>query len=283
LKDKSKAVVFMLISALAFALMAANVRLAGNIPLFEKVFFRNFVSLLVAFFIILKTKNKILENVENLKYLLARSLLGLLGVVLYFFAINNLFLADSSMLNKLSPFFVTFFAWLFLKEKLSKFQIVALIIAFFSALLIIKPKLELSILPAFAGFLSAMFAGAAYTLVRFLGSREKPATIVFFFSLISVIGMFPLMIMDFKIPTFSQLIFLLGTGIFAAIGQFGLTLAYKFAKASEVAIYNYTNIIFSAIIGYFLWKEISDTWSIVGGMLLISTSIIVYFYSKKKK
>ncbi len=283
MKVKSKAVIFMLISALAFAIMAANVRLAGNIPLFEKVFFRNLVSLLVAFFIIRKSKNKILERKENLKFLLARSLLGLLGVVLYFFAINNLYLADSSMLNKLSPFFVTFFAWLFLKEKLSKFQIIALIIAFFSALLIIKPKFDLTVLPAFAGFLSAMFAGAAYTLVRFLGSREKPATIVFFFSLVSVIVMFPLMMMNFEMPSFIQLLFLLGTGIFAAIGQFGLTLAYKYAKASEVAIYNYTNIIFSAIIGYFLWKEISDTWSIIGGVIVILTSVGVFVYNKNKK
>ena len=283
MKVKSKAVIFMLISALAFAIMAANVRLAGNIPLFEKVFFRNLVSLLVAFFIIRKSKNKILERKENLKFLLARSLLGLLGVVLYFFAINNLYLADSSMLNKLSPFFVTFFAWLFLKEKLSKFQIIALIIAFFSALLIIKPKFDLTVLPAFAGFLSAMFAGAAYSLVRFLGSREKPATIVFFFSLVSVIVMFPLMMMNFEMPSFIQLLFLLGTGIFAAIGQFGLTLAYKYAKASEVAIYNYTNIIFSAIIGYFLWKEISDTWSIIGGVIVILTSVGVFVYNKNKK
>ena len=161
--------------------MAANVRLAGNIPLFKKVFFRNFVSLIVTFFMILKTKSKILGKMENLKYLLARSLLGLLGIVLYFFAINHLFLADSSMLNKLSTFFITFFAWLFLKEKLSKFQIISLVIVFFSVLLIIKPKLEFSVLPAFAGFFSAMFAGAAYTFVRFLGNREKPATIVFFF------------------------------------------------------------------------------------------------------
>ena len=281
--NRSKSVIFMLISALAFAFMAANVRLAGNIPLCEKVFFRNLVSLIVAFFMIRKGKDKIIEKKENLKYLLLRSFLGLLGVVLYFYAINNLYLADSSMMNKLSPFFVTFFAWLFLKEKLSRFQIAALIIVFCSALLIIKPKLELSVLPAFAGFLSAMFAGAAYTLVRFLGNREKPATIVFFFSLVSVIVMFPLMMMKFKIPTFIQLIFLSGTGIFAAIGQFGLTLAYKYAKASEVAIYNYTNIIFSAIIGYFLWKEISDIWSIIGGMILISASAGIFVYNKNKK
>jgi len=152
LKNKSKAVIFMLISSLSFALMGAFVKLAGNIPLFEKVFFRNFVSLLVAFFVIRESKSKVLEKIENLKYLLARSALGLLGVVLYFYAINNLLLADSSMLNKLSPFFVTFFAWLFLKEKLSGFQVTALIFAFFSALLIIKPKFELSVLPAFAGF-----------------------------------------------------------------------------------------------------------------------------------
>ncbi len=128
-----------------------------------------------------------------------------------------------------------------------------------------------------------MFAGAAYTLVRFLGNREKPSAIVFFFSLVSVIGMFPLMMPDFKIPAFIQLIFFLGTGIFAAAGQFGLTLAYKYAEAIEVSVYIYAHILFSALIGFFLWKEVSDILSIAGGIILISTSIGVFVYNLKRK
>ena len=282
MQDKTKGLILMLLSALSFAVMAAMVRLSGDIPLFEKVLFRNLVSLLIAYISIKKSGDLFWGKKENRKFLLARAFTGLCGVVLYFYSVDNMFLADSSMLNKLSPFFVTFFAWLFLKEKISKIQIPSLIVIFFAATLIIKPELDLKILPAFAGFLSAMAAGGAYTLVRYLGSRERPSTIVFCFSFISVLGMIPLALIDFTVPTITQLLFLIGTGIFAAGGQFALTYAYKFAKASELAIYNYTNIIFSAIIGFIIWEEISDTLSIIGGSVIILVSLGVYLYNLRR-
>ena len=117
----------MLISALSFAFMGAMVKLAGDLPVIEKVFFRNLISLIVAFVLIKKAGVPLFGLRKNQKYLLLRSLLGLGGVILYFIAISRLSLADSSMLNKLSPFFVTIFALFFLKEKLLKFHISILI------------------------------------------------------------------------------------------------------------------------------------------------------------
>ncbi|WMJ79813.1 DMT family transporter [Clostridium sp. MB40-C1] len=278
--SKLKAVLLMLLSALCFAFMAAMVKLAGDIPLFEKVFFRNFISLFVAFGILEKRSGSMFGKRENQKYLLARALLGLMGVFLYFYSINNLYLADSSMLNKLSPFFITFFAAIFLKEKLNPIKIISIIVVFIGALLVIKPQWNLSIVPAVAGFLSAAFAGGAYTLVRFLKDRENPSTIVFYFSFISVVGTFPLMMLNFIMPTKIQFMYLILTGVFAAIAQFALTYSYRYAPASEVAIYNYTNIIFSAIIGLFIWNEVPDLFSLIGGLMIVIMAVISYFYDK---
>ncbi|WP_461206173.1 DMT family transporter [Clostridium sp. DL1XJH146] len=279
--NKSKAIVYMVISSFSFAIMGAFVKLTGEIPLYEKVFFRNFISFFIALWFVIKTKENAFGKKENRKYLIARALCGLMGVVLYFNAINDLNLADSSILNRLSPFFVTVFAVIFLKEKLNKIQIPALVIAFIGAIFVIKPKFDLSILPALSGFMSAIFAGAAYTIIRYLKDKENPAVIVFFFSFVSVVVMFPLMIFNFKVPTFSQLVYLILTGVFAALGQLALTNGYRFAPASEVSIYNYTNIIFSAIIGFFIWAEVPDALSLFGGVLIIGVSIVVYQYGKR--
>jgi len=279
--DKPKAVFFMMLSAFAFAMMGAMVKLSGNIPILEKVFFRNLVSLGVAFLFIRKSKVSMFGDRKNQKYLIARSLLGLSGVVFYFYAINNLYLADSSMLNKLSPFFVTLFAFVFLNEKLSKIQIPALIVVFIGALLVIKPRFSFAVLPAVSGTVSAVCAGAAYTLVRYLKNKEHPSTIVFYFSLVSVIGVLPLMLFNFKLPNMMQLFFLVCTGIFAAIGQFSLTFGYKYAPASEVSIFNYFSIVFSAVIGFFLWEEIPDVLSVLGGILIVTAAIITYLYNNK--
>ncbi|EDS78264.1 DMT family transporter [Clostridium massiliodielmoense] len=282
MNNKTKAVLYMLLSALGFAFMGAMVKLAGNLPVIEKVFFRNFISLFVAFGVLKKATGPILGKKENQKYLLARALLGLTGMFLYFYSIDHLKLADSAMLNKLSPFFITLFAIMFLKEELTGMKIVSMIIVFVGALLVIKPQWDLSIIPALAGFLSAAFAGGAYTLVRFLKDRENPSTIVFYFSLVSVLGSFPFMLMNFIMPTKIQFLYLILTGVFAAIAQFSLTYSYKYAPASEVAIYNYVNIVFSGIIGFFIWNEIPDKLSILGGVIILIMATIVYFYNKKR-
>ncbi|EYE87757.1 membrane protein [Fervidicella metallireducens AeB] len=279
--NKRKAIILILLSSFSFAMMQTMVKLAGNLPTFEKVFVRNLISLFIAFSIIYKNKASVFGKKENQKYLLLRSILGLLGVIFYFYSINHLIMADAAMLNKLSPFFVVIFAWIFLKEKLTKRNIISLFIVIIGAMLVIKPKFSLEIIPAAAGFFAAVCAGAAYTLVRFLGNRENPSTIVFYFSLVSVIGVFPLMLLDFVFPTKMQFLYLLGIGIFAALGQFSLTFAYKYGKAAEVAIFDYTNIIFAAILGFTLWGEIPDMYSFIGGILILGTALFNYLYNSK--
>ena len=281
--DTSKGINFILISSLSFAFMGAMVKFAGDIPIYEKVLFRNLISLIIAAIVVYKSKVPLFGKKENRGFLLLRSFFGLSGVVLYFYAIDNMYLADSSMLNKLSPFVVTLLAKFFLKEKIQKFQIPLLVIVFLASLLIIKPELDLSIMPALAGLGSAVAAGSAYTVIRYLGPREKPATIVFIFSLISVVGMLIPTSIVFVMPTFEELMYLIGTGIFAAGGQFALTYAYRFAPASELAIYNYAHIIFSAIVGYMFWSEISDVWSLTGGAIIISVSVASWYFGRNRQ
>lgn len=280
--NKPKAIILMLVSALAFSIMGAMVKLSGDIPLFEKVFYRNLVSLIMAYIMIKNKKTSFFGKKENQKYLLSRSLLGLIGVILSFYALNNLVLSDANMLNKISPFFVTLFAAFFLKEKLSKIQIPVLIIVFTGALFIIKPQFNLSVLPSLSGFISAMCAGAAYTLIRFLREREKAPTIVFYFSFVSIIVMFPLMMMNYQKPTIIQFIYLICVGMFAGIGQLCLTNAYKYAPAAEVSIYVYTSIVFSAIIGFIVWSELPDYLSVIGTVIIISAAIFTYTYNRKR-
>jgi drug/metabolite transporter (DMT)-like permease len=279
--NRPKAVALMLISAFAFSIMSAMVKLSGDIPIFEKVFFRNLIGLIIAYIMVKNSKARLFGKRENQKYLFFRSILGLLGVILNFYALRYLVLSDASMLNKISPFFVTLFAIMFLKEKITKVHIPTLIIVFLGALLIIKPQFNLAVMPSLAGFVSAMFAAGAYVLIRFLSGREKSATIVFYFTFISVIAMFPLMILNYQKPTILQFAFLVGTGIFAAIDQFALTNAYRYAPAGEVSIYNYLSIIFSAIIGFIIWSEVPDFLSVIGTLIIIAVAIFIYVYNEK--
>ena len=282
MSNKTKAVFCMLISALGFTFMSVTVKYVTGIPLFEKAFFRNLISLGVAFFMLKKSSAPMFGRRENQLALLARSSFGLAGVVLNFYAIANLTLADSSMLGKLSPIFVTIMACIFLKEKIDSKQILSIIVTFLGALLVIKPEFSLEMLPSLAGILSAAASGVAYTLLRYLKDKESPDTIIFYFSLISVVFTAPFALAEYVQPTFIQLGLLLATGVFASVGQFGITYAYKYAKATEVSIYNYSAIVFGIILGFIFFGEIPDTLSLLGGAIIIAVAFYIFKHNQKK-
>lgn len=282
MSNKTKAVFSMLISALGFTLMSVTVKYLRDIPLFEKVFFRNLVSLVIAFYLIKKSAVPIFGQKKSQLALFARAGFGLAGVILNFYAITHLTLADSTMLGKLSPIFVTIMACLFLKEKIDKEQIIGIFITFGGALLVIKPEFSLSIIPSLAGLLSAASAGIAYTLLRYLKDKESPDTIVFYFSVVSVVGTLPFVLNDYIMPDSTQLMLLLATGLFASIGQFGITYAYNYSKATEVSVYNYSAIVFGIILGFIFFHEIPDMLSLLGGAIIIGVAYYTFRHNQKK-
>ena len=127
-------------SAFCFALMNMFVRMAGDLPSIQKSFFRNFIALIIAFIVLIRTDEKFKFNKKNLPELLLRSIFGTMGILCNFYAIDHLVLSDASMLNKLSPFFAVICSYFVLKEKVKPFQALAVIVAFIGALFIIKPQ-----------------------------------------------------------------------------------------------------------------------------------------------
>jgi len=276
MKNKKLAILLMLISALSFSFMGVMVKNLSHLPFVEAVFFRNVVSVIIAASMILYKKIPIVQSKKNLKLLIARSVIGLMGVTAYFYSIQNMPLADSAILNKMSPFFVLIFAFILLKERINKYQILTVILAFIGIAFVIKPELDSNILPSLVGLGAAITAGLAYTIIRMLSGKEHPTTIVFFFSAISVLVMLPLLIIYYVQPSTTDFIYLILTGVFAAIGQYCLTYSYKFAKASEVSIYGYATVIFSAILAYILWHENLSFSSIVGILVVLTASYLNY-------
>jgi drug/metabolite transporter (DMT)-like permease len=274
-----RAIAFMVASGLCFALMGATVKLSGDLPLATKVFFRNLVTLGITGAIAVRQRENPFARTPNWARLLLRSAFGLVGVFLYFLALGEMNLADASLLNKTSPFFVTGFAVLILREKLHSRVVPALVAAFVGAMLIIKPGFDASALPALAGLGSGMCAGMAYTLVRSMKGRESPNRIILTFSLVSTAATLPLLLLDPPRPDAMQWWALIGTGVFAAGGQYGLTFAYHHAPAGRISIFTYLHVLFALIVGAALWGERPDLASIAGGVMIVGAA----WWSKGRK
>ena len=273
--DRNKGIVLILLSSLSFALMAATVKFLGDMPIPEKIFFRNLLGAAAVFYIIKKRGKSF--KVNNKKFLAIRLLTGVLGMTSYYYALSKIHLSDAVILHKMAPFFVIIFAAFFLGEKIKKPQYIALVLAIAGAVFVIKPRFDSSVIPSLIAFASALFSGVSYTVIRYLKNSDSPQVIVFYFLTFLVIIMFPFMLTGyFVMPTPTQWIALIFLGVFGTAGQLLMTNAYHFAPAGELSIYTYSNIIFSTFIGLIIWTEIPDYLSLIGGALIITAGIINY-------
>lgn len=284
LSSKTKGVIFIILSALSFTGMNTFVRLAGDLPTMQKVFFRNFVAMIFAFAAMVKAGDSFKPKKGSLKYLLIRSAAGLAGIFGNFYALDKIELSNASMLNKMSPFFALVFSAIFINEKVKPKQAVAIAVAFIGALFIIKPTFgNADLLASLAGFAGGMAAGGAYACVRWLGIKgENGRLIVLFFSVFSCVLTVPYLIFDYHYMTAFQWFALLMAGVFAAGGQFSITAAYTHAPSREISVYDYSQIIFAAVVGFFVFGDIPDVWSFVGYFIIIAMAVWMFVYNNRQ-
>ncbi len=285
IKKKIFGILFILGAALSFALMNLFVNIAGELPLMQKVFFRNFFATIIVFFTLLFSKQKFrIHDKSCILWLFLRAGIGFLGVILNFYAIDHIgSISDASILNKLSPFFAIFFSVFLMKEKPSIPEIIFVLIAFAGAMLVVNPRFDMKIIPALSGFLSGACAGFAYTCVRVLGKKgERNDMIIFFFSAFSTLVSLPFMIIYYVPMTGIQWLYMLLAGLSAAGGQFFITAAYKQAPAKEIAVFDYAQVLFAAILGFLFLNQIPKTLSIIGYVVIIGAAVGNFIYRLEK-
>ena len=281
-----RGVLCLVVSAFGFALMGMFVRMTDlhgdYVSSFQKSFFRNVVALAIAAAMFAKGGGARLNFGEGPAarrwgILLLRATFGTLGIFGNFYAIGKIDLADAMMLNKLAPFFTVLFSWLFIKERLSLRQALCLVGAFAGAMLVVKPGLgAMPLLPALCGLGSGLFAGAAYACVRELGLLKMDGRfIVLFFSAFSCLASLPFLVFDWNPMTATQVLCLAGAGAGAALGQFAITAAYRFAEPRRIAAFDYTNILFAALLGFLAFGQVPDALSWCGFVLIVAMALLM--------
>ena len=279
-----KGIFCIIIAGFGFALMSLFVKLSGDLPSIQKGFFRNIIAVFISSIPLIKHWRviNIPRNNTGWLVLISRSVFGTIGLVLNFYAISHISLADSSIIQKLSPFIIIILSYIFFKEEMTRFQVFSIIIAFIGITLIIKPSGNNIIsMGALAALLGALCAGIAYTCVRYLGTHNISGEfIIFFFSSLSSLMLLPYLIFDYRTMTFYQLSMLLLAGISATIGQYGVTFAYKFAAAKNISVFDYSQVLFSGIFGYMFFGEFPDFQSLIGYIIVISVGIVLVLRSK---
>lgn len=276
-KTKNLGPIYIVASSFFFALMAIFIRYSEEMPIFEQVVFRNLVISILMFLLVVKEKRvhemKVLDGKKEIFF---RSLFGFIGMVCNFYAVKHLNIADATAIAKISPFFIMIFAALLLGEKLEKHSILAILFSIVGMLMVVKPKFDGSTIPSLVALAGALSAAMAMIMLSSVGKRVRGEIIILYFGIFSTIACFPFLVGNFIIPKGKDLANLLMIGVSAGFGQLFLTMGYKLGKASEISVYNFSQIIFSILMGYFLFNERTDFISLVGMAIIILSAYYNY-------
>ena len=284
LSDRNKGILFLLASAFSFATMSAISTMVGDISAMQKMFFRSTIVAIVTA-IVMKSKGQSFRiRRDCLKEHFFRSLFGMLGVVGNYYAVTHMLLSDANMIMEMSPFFVILFCALILGEKADSKQYAFVILALIGEAFVVKPSKEIFTNSATLIVLGAsLCAGLAYTFVRALSVKgEKGPNIVLVFSAFSAVVCIPSFFTHPIQITLRQALLLLLMSGFACIGQITVTKAYSFAPSSEISIFDYTQVLFSALFGWVFYRQIASGTSYIGYVIIITAALLMYLYNKKK-
>ena len=280
MSQKKKAILLLVSSSFFFALMSMFVRLAGEVPSMQKLVFRNGVSTVIAAAMLLKKHQSLCVPGQSMGPLACRILCGAGAVFCNYYAIDHLLLASSNSLSKLSPFFAILFAGLFLGERISKAQGGCVALAMIGTGFLIFPNMGTLGVSACIGLLGGILSGGAHVALRALRKQDRlpGSVIVFWFSAISLLAVLVPSAANWYPMSGMQWLFLLLAGSSCAAAQFSLTEAYRYAPPREIEIFDFSQILFSGLLGFLVFGQIPGIYSwcayafiLLAGVLLFRT------------
>jgi drug/metabolite transporter (DMT)-like permease len=278
----------MILSALAFSIMALFVKAAGNagIPVIELVAARSLVSLILSAGR-LRQQNISLLGIQR-GWLLARGLIGFSALSCVFYALTQLPLAEATVLQYLHPMFTALLALFFLRESPTKGTLVCILLSFVGLILVVRPEFLFggsTSTPAqfavFIAILGAFGSACAYVIVRKLASTEHPLVIVLYFPMVSLPATIPFLWGHFVMPQGVVWFYLLAIGLFTQVGQVALTKGMQTESASRATSFSYLQIVFAAILGMVVFNEPLRLLTLLGATLIISGAMFNLGWKKK--
>ena len=245
----------------------------------QKAFFRNAVAMVAALILLRKDKQTLIVKKGSRFPVFMRCACGTAGLICNFYAIDHIPIADANMLNKLSPFFAIIMSYFILSEKADKWEWCAVLIAFSGTLFIVKPTFDMTFVNGLMGVIGGLGAGVAYTFLRkATGNGVSKSLIIFWFATFSCLVTGPYLLIHYTPMTFLQFGSLMLAGMAATGGQFCITSAYALAPAKEISVYDYTQVLFAAVLGILFLQETPDVFSMIGYVIIIGTAVIKWRY-----
>ncbi|WP_317044700.1 DMT family transporter [Nonlabens xylanidelens] len=280
MKDLQKAIVYMLFSTLAFAVMNGLVKYLIDFSAYELVFFRSLGTLILTMVFLLYKKIPILGNKRSL--LVTRGIAGAVSLILFFLSLKYLPVGTAVVLRYLSPVFAAIFAVIWLKEKIRPIQWLFFLLAFSGVLVMKGFDNDLSLIGLVLIFSSALVMGIVFVTISKIGKQDHPIVIINYFMAIGTLLGGVLALNDWRTPQGNEWIILSSLGVVGFVGQLFMTKAFQIASTNQVAPLKYLEVIFTVLIGAFWFMETYTIWAILGMVMVIAGLLLNIFYKSRK-
>lgn len=244
--------------------------IGGSLPLPELVFLRCLLALPFLYLIVRMRQRPLIVKAKKL--LLLRTVFGMAAMTGFFFALGRIPFAECMFLGRTQPLFIALLAPHILGEKTPAASWIAIITGLAGAIMILQPGAGWSV-GAWVAVGAAGSSALAHIMVRRLNATEYPLVIVFNFTVMVCIFAGLWSVPYWVTPDRVQLFLLVCIALFASLGQLCMTLAYQRDRAPAIASASYTSVVLAVIYGYFIWGELPQPLTWLGGGLIIAGGI----------
>ena len=262
---------WMLITTVLFVCVTGIVRhLGSDIPAVEAAFIRYAVGLLL----ILPAFKPLLANWPRGAAMGRFVLRGMVhggGVMLWFYAMARIPIAEVTALGYTAPIFVTLGAWLFFGERLHLRRICAVVAAFLGAMIILRPGFQEISSGQLAQLCAAPLFATSFLLAKGLTRDFSPSVIVAMLSLFCTLTLLPGAVMQWRHPTLEELAWLSLTAVFATAGHYTLTRAFAAAPLTVTQPVGFLQLVWATLLGMLLFNEGLDPYVFVGGGIVVAS------------
>lgn len=270
-----KGILWMLLAAVFFSGLNTFIRLAATqVPVLEVVFFRNFFNLVFMLPWLLRIGLAALRT-QRLGLHALRSGFGLCSMLLQFWAIALMPLAEATALSFTVPLFATLAVAAVLHEKVGVRRALALVVGFAGTLIMLRPGFAEVSAPALAILAASVLIASGFTCVKVLTRTESPNAMVLFMGLfMAPVSLVPALFV-WQWPSAVGWLYLVGVGGSATFGHLCFNRAFAAADVSAVIPYDYTRLLIVAVIGYALFAEVPDLWTWLGAGVIVAANIYI--------
>ena len=259
----------MVLTTILFVGVTATVRyLEGEVPAPQAAFLRYAIGTLLLTPSLI-TLIKVKPNKPLMSKFLLRGLVHSFGVTLWFYAMSVMPVAEVTAIGFLTYIFVSIGACIFLKEKLHKHRLTAVIISFVGALIILRPGFKVIESGQFGMLMATVVFTASYLIAKIVSKERSSSEIVAMLSVFTTIFLIPSAIYSWEPISLEALLILTFTALIATIGHITMTQAIKAAPMVVTQPILFLQLVWASMVGLFLFDEKFDLYVIIGGTVIM--------------